>query len=67
MCINNKRSITGGTGMGDTRYLNGKGRRNYLVCMVIMYAMILFYVLKIVIGGGEFGLCGGDAAGRYKC
>lgn len=36
--------------MGDTRYLNGKGRRNYLVCMVIMYAMILFYVLKIVIG-----------------
>ena len=37
-------------GMGDTKYLNGKGRRNYLVCMVIMYAMILFYVLKIVIG-----------------
>ena len=36
--------------MGDTKYLNGKGRRNYLVCMVIMYAMILFYVLKIVIG-----------------
>ena len=36
--------------MGDTKYLNGKGRRHYLVCMVIMYAMILFYVLKIVIG-----------------
>lgn len=36
--------------MEDTKYLNGKKRRNYLVCMVIMYAMILFYVLKIVFG-----------------